>query len=84
MAKSLDNGRPDLLQLPGSTWHGVSGIPKGEHTLSYPLFFCACLTGDGLVWSVVVITEHLCVYVYRLPWITSLFDWLFPAPRINL
>lgn len=66
MAKSLDNGRPDLLQLPGSTWHGVSGIPKGERTLSYPLFFCACLTGDGLVWSVFVITgpQSICVCMY--------------------
>lgn len=35
MAKPLDNGRPHLLQLPGSTWYGIPGIPEGEFSLSF-------------------------------------------------
>lgn len=59
MAKSLDNGRPDLLQLPSGTWHGVLGIPKGEFTLSFaPLFFCACLTTEGLPTATLQVTQR--------------------------
>lgn len=39
MAKPFNNGRPDLLQLPGGPWYGVSSFQKGEQCLSPGIHF---------------------------------------------